>query len=340
VTNLFISHAVHDRALVEALVDLLEAGVGVPHASIFCSSLKGQSIKPGQDFVESIRQSLDGATCVLALISEAYYASAFCMCELGGVWLQNKSFLPVLVPPVDYSQLKAVLGKLQVSKIDAADDLDELRDELIERLGIEGHKTPRWNTKRQAFLASLGTTLEQIKFVGPVTRTKFDKLEREFGTYREEYEAREAEIVSLNALVADLKKAKDAKSVARIVREHSSAIEAFEALVAEAAASVQKLPRLVGEALYYRARGEDYSPERDDWDDARKHVEYGMLEEHERCFSPREAEPKVRRAVQTLDELSRWLEDPPEEFFEWYEEATGGETPDISLRPFWERHLK
>lgn len=339
-SKLFISHAAHDKVLVEAFVDLLEAGVGIPHQSIFCSSLKGQSIKPGKDFVESIRQSLDGAACVLALISEAYYVSAFCMCELGGVWLQNKSFLPVIVPPVDYSQLKAVLGKLQASKIGAADDLDELRDELIERLSIEGHKTPRWNTKRDAFLGCLKPTLKEIEFTGPVSHEKFEKLKGEFDTYREEYKARQVEIESLNGLVSDLKKAKDAKSVTKIVRKHSSAMEEFGALASDAASALQPLPRVVCEALYYRARGENYFPERDDSDEIQLHVEYGLLEQHERCVTPRKKNPKVANAIEALDGLSRWLDSPPEEFFECYEQETGSETPDITLRPFWERHLE
>jgi hypothetical protein len=48
--KLFISHAAHDVALVSAVVDLLESGVGVPHRAIFCFSLKGQSIQPGEAF--------------------------------------------------------------------------------------------------------------------------------------------------------------------------------------------------------------------------------------------------------------------------------------------------
>src|SRR5882724_4193649 len=214
--NLFISHAASDKLLVEAVVDLLESGVGVPHRSIFCSSLKGQSIKPGKDFVDSIRENLKEATCVLALISEAYYASAFCICELGGVWLQSKSFLPVLVPPVDFANLKAVLNGLQVSKIASEDDLDELRDELIERLGIEGHSTPRWNAKRKAFREVLPERLKAIQFKGPVPRPAFEKLENEFKSYQREYEMREKEIVGLKALVTDLRSAKDAKAVSKI----------------------------------------------------------------------------------------------------------------------------
>lgn len=91
--KLFISHAASDKPLVKAFVDLLEGGIGVHPSEIFCSSLKGQGIKPGVDFKASIREHLDGATCVIALVSENFYGSAFCMCELGGVWLQSKSFI-------------------------------------------------------------------------------------------------------------------------------------------------------------------------------------------------------------------------------------------------------
>ncbi|HEY5377477.1 MAG TPA: toll/interleukin-1 receptor domain-containing protein [Polyangiaceae bacterium] len=340
--KLFISHAVHDKALVESVVDLLESGVGVPHRSIFCSSLKGLSIKPGKDFVDSIRENLDEATCVVALISEAYYASAFCMCELGGVWLQSKSFLPVLVPPLDFSGLKAVLSGLQVSKIASEEDLDELRDELVERLDIEGHATPRWNSKRKAFLDELPAKVKAIRFKGPVPRPAFEKLEKEFNAYREEYGAREREIDQLKMLFGDLKKAKDPKSVAKIVQKHSSSAQVFESLIGAAAAALKPLPEPVCEALYYRERRDEYFPEgREAWADVRTQLEYGLLElnSNENGVSPRAANPKVKRAVTALDELFKWLEEPPEDFHEWYEEEADGDTPDITLRAFWDRHL-
>lgn len=341
-TKLFISHASHDKALVESFVDLLEGGVGVPHRSIFCSSLKGQSIKPGTDFVESIRANLDEATCVLALISEAFYASAFCMCELGGVWLQTKSFLPVLVPPLDYADLKAVLRGLQVSRLANEDDLDELRDELIDRLGIEAHSTPRWNSKRKSFLSSLDATLESIRYEGPVQRASFNKLVEELESYRSEYKEREEEIECLEALILDLKKTKDAKAVKEIVSKHSSAVDEFEDLVNKASDAVESLPSAVQEALYYRSRGEDYYPDgQDAWDASKTPQEYGQLtlNSEENGLTPNGSNPKVRKAVKALDALERWLGSPPEEFDEWYEQEGEGEPADITLRSFWDRHL-
>src|SRR5438552_15374014 len=98
VAKLFISHASADLPVVSAFVDLLEGGVGVPPGDIFCTSLRGQGVKPGKDFKESIRANLNDAECALALVSPNYYASAFSMCELGGVWLTAKDYLPILVP--------------------------------------------------------------------------------------------------------------------------------------------------------------------------------------------------------------------------------------------------
>ena len=90
-TTLFISQADSDTVLVKALVRLLESGIGVPPKDIFCTALKGQGIKPGADFKESIREQLGDATCVIAVITPRFYTSAFCMCELGGAWIRARA---------------------------------------------------------------------------------------------------------------------------------------------------------------------------------------------------------------------------------------------------------
>jgi Flp pilus assembly protein TadD len=82
------------------------------------------------------------------------------MCELGGIWVQAKSVLPVLVPPFEYSNLKAVLVGLQALKLDVPADLDYLRDEIAESLAISPMPTARWNHRRDAFLKALPATLK------------------------------------------------------------------------------------------------------------------------------------------------------------------------------------
>lgn len=340
-TKLFISHAKHDERLVEAVVELLEGGVGVPHTSIFCSSLKGQNIKPGHYFAASIRENLGEATCVLALISEAYFASAFCMCELGAVWVMSKSFLPVLVPPIDYQDLKAVLSGLQVAKISREEDLDELRDELGQRLELTPHSTPRWSKKRKVFLDTLPSILEQIPFKGPVAREKLEKLEADLRSYQMENETLEAELARRDELIAELKNAKDATDVARIVSKSSTAEEHFLELVSAAASALRTLSPPVVESLYSYMRNEEYRPDRYDMRDAKRPIEYGEIKHSDYGgLVPDENNPKVGVAIRALKDLEAFLENPPEEFYEWYHVEEKGEQPDITLRGFWDRHLR
>lgn len=339
-SKLFISHAAHDKGLVEAFVDLLEGGVGVPHASIFCSSLKGQSIKPGAAFVESIRQNLDEATCVVALISEAFHASAFCMCELGGVWLVSKDFLPIVVPPLDFSALKAVTAGIQGSQLARADDLDEIRDELGTRLGIKVHNTARWNTKRDKFLVGLPKLL--VKFEGPVLRVTHTKLKKELEDYKTECQRLEQELQTQKALVTQLKKTKDAQAVAKVVRENSTTADAFQELATAAAKALRPLSSVVREAFFQNYQGRDYSPRnREDWDEIQTEVEHGylVLNDSENGASPDDRNKKVRLAKAALRDLSRWLDEPPADFAEWYDDEFDGERGDMTLRPFWELHL-
>jgi hypothetical protein len=42
VKSIFISHAVKDKKLVDALIELLEGGIGLSKDAIFCSSSEGQ----------------------------------------------------------------------------------------------------------------------------------------------------------------------------------------------------------------------------------------------------------------------------------------------------------
>lgn len=204
---LFISHASNDRAIVEGFVDLLESGIGVPHRQIFCSSLKGQNVKPGADFVASIREQLSGAKAVIALLSESFYASAFCMCELGGVWLAcNNNMLPVIVPPLGFNSMKGILGNLQASRLGNGEDLDELRDRIVDMLGIEAHPTPRWNTKRQQFLDKLDTFVAASPYKGPIAPASHEKVLKELEDYKKAYTVKEQELEEARREVARLSK--------------------------------------------------------------------------------------------------------------------------------------
>lgn len=337
--KVFLSHASADRALVDAFVDLLQVGIGIPHDSVFCSSLKGQGIPTGKDFKEHIRTSLADAPLVVALISPSFYASAFCMCELGATWVQAKEFVPLLIPPLGYSELKAVLQGVQASKLDSQEDLDDVRDRVAALGGFTAVATPRWNQKRDEFLNRLPAILKTIKAVTPVSLVEHQRLIKELAEYRAEYEKREQEIAELNATIDALKKTKDAKAVADVLVKRSGEWEQFEALRDAAKTAMSSLPAAVERALFYHYRGEDYSPGDGDYDSAKEAVESGYLRETEGGFVLDRESPPVQEAVEALDAFQEFVSGSRTQAFDEQYFAGFHERPKFSIKPFWQRHF-
>jgi adenylate cyclase len=118
------------------------------------------------------------------------------------------------------------------------------------------------------------------------------------------------------------------------------AVQVFKDLVQAAKDSFRPFSKSVKESLFYLRRGEEFSPG-EDWDDARRAVEYGYLKWNydENAVAPNEGNAKIQKAIAALDALDRWLgETSPEEFAEWYADNAEGEDPNLRLRTFWDRH--
>ncbi len=151
-SKIFISHSNEDIEIIKPFVELIESGIGIDSREIFCSSLNGQGIKLGVNFKDSIHKELNDATMVITIITDYFYASAFCMCELGGVWLKSKDFVPVLVPPLSSKDLEAVLSGIQAIYINSPNNLDQFRDEICNNFDIKPLPVSRWNQKKDEFL--------------------------------------------------------------------------------------------------------------------------------------------------------------------------------------------
>jgi hypothetical protein len=155
--KVFISHAVDDRELVRALVNLLQLGAGLSHNQIFCSSLSG-SIPNGEFFVEHIVTQLLRADAIIAVLSQSYFGSQFCLAEAGAAQLRKiaheATLYSLIVPPVTYSDLQGVLYGVQVGSIVAPTALGELRD-VVTKGKRNRPGTPRWEECREEFITKL-----------------------------------------------------------------------------------------------------------------------------------------------------------------------------------------
>src|SRR3954447_3366444 len=124
-TDFFISHAGRDTGWAEWLAwQLQQAGYTV--------ALDVWDWAPGEDFVARMQQALESADRLLAVCTEAYFASVFGGAELRAAFAQQAvgRIVPVLVEPVTLPTLYAPLIHLDLTGLDEAAAVARLRARL------------------------------------------------------------------------------------------------------------------------------------------------------------------------------------------------------------------
>lgn len=335
--DIFISHAAKDVRLVEAIVQLIEGGIGIRSSQIFCSSMEELGVPPGADFKTHIKERLGEAKVVIAVVSPQYYNSAFCMCELGATWALTKVFMPILVPPINYSDLRGSLFGSQSLPVGEGDKLDTMHSEIV-KLAAMPEKVARWNSRKKQFLDQLPAILQNLLPVRTLSEQEANQLRVELDEYKDEFEKADVQIAVLKRQVAELENVKDKEIVDTIKRKYSTAWDTFNELIKSAGKQNSELPSVVREALYHRLRQEEFVPNWDLWGDQPTNAEeQGYLIHGDPEFSVNDAHPKVKRAIHALGDLDKFLEKPPENFETDYEKRYD-DVVSIRNRTFWNRH--
>ena len=149
---IFISHATADKELADKLVVLVETGIGIPDTDVFCTSLEGLGIPSGANFVDFIKSQIQEPRVVLLLLTPHYYASEFCLCELGASWSMAHRAFPLLLPPLTYDDVNGVLLGTQVLRLNSKEKLNQFQEEMIELFKIKGKAFAIWEKRRDEFL--------------------------------------------------------------------------------------------------------------------------------------------------------------------------------------------
>ena len=110
--QIFISHSSKDKALAEALTDLLKAALGLPSNQIRCSSVDGHRLPVEVDTQSLLRAEVNAAKVVIGLVTPNSLASSYVMFELGARWGASL-FLAPLVAGVKPSGLSGPFESLE-----------------------------------------------------------------------------------------------------------------------------------------------------------------------------------------------------------------------------------
>ncbi len=151
--KLFISHTHSDSDIANAIVEFLTVSVGINHNQIFCSSTDGKGVPLGLDFNEYIISQLKGEEAeVLAIVTNNYYNSKYCMYELGAAWGLCRRIIPILIPPMQYGNLRDFIRSNISVQASAEKDLNSLRDDLHKKFDCNNVPTTTWEKNRKIFI--------------------------------------------------------------------------------------------------------------------------------------------------------------------------------------------
>lgn len=153
--KIFISHSSKDARIVEEIIELLES-IGVEPGQIFCTSFEGKGIDLGENFLDVIKDELSLDSLVLFVLSENFYKSPVCMCEMGAAWVLSKSHIPLLVPPLSYNDIKGVVPLTQGMILTSAEKLNSFKEKIERSFDIKKKLNfSDWERKRERLLKQL-----------------------------------------------------------------------------------------------------------------------------------------------------------------------------------------
>lgn len=162
ISKVFISHASKDFEIVEEMIEILET-IGLDSNQIFCTSFEGYGIGLGDNFLDSIQSELSSDSLVIFMLSKNFYQSPVCLCEMGATWVLAKQHIPVLVPPLDYSDVKGVIPLTQGFKINEPLKLNLFKEKIEELFSVKNPMSmSTWERKRDRIVSRIEKSISEV----------------------------------------------------------------------------------------------------------------------------------------------------------------------------------
>ena len=139
---IFISHAATD----EPIANILKAEIDRVFANgvyVFASSVPGV-MKPGSDWLNSIKENLDKAKAVVVLMTPVSINRPWIWFEVGASWSKMSEgqgrIYPLCVPEIEFSELPEPLSRLQALSLGKAEHIRLFFQTLCDQFGFGNMK--------------------------------------------------------------------------------------------------------------------------------------------------------------------------------------------------------
>jgi hypothetical protein len=158
-SKLFISHSSKDDSVIKPFIDLIES-IGVPHDKIFYSSHPAYGVGLGENIFERLKAELEDDVFALFMLSENFYQSPVCLCEMGAVWIKSNKQIPILIPPFDFSGVQGVFPNSLGFKMNDKNQLNNFKGELELHFNLNPTHISRWEEKRDEYIVKINGLLK------------------------------------------------------------------------------------------------------------------------------------------------------------------------------------
>lgn len=306
--SIFISHAVADKPLVDNLYNLLQTGCDIRSDDLVCTSVDGAGIKTGDDFVEWIKGKLKDADFFILVVTPNYFASKFCMAEMGAAWALDKKVFPIVIPNIPREIGIVMLGKQTAEMSNAG--LDELRDEIAKIFQEAGKSTPRWNIQKLIFIDEMPSIIAKLPAPSLVERTAFkyeqEKVTASVGLMQE----LRMQIAGLNEQIAVLETLKDKDAVQEIKFKSLPSNDQYIALLENVKEELSGYSSVEIRCLYESFTTEDWwCPSVDTWRDREYEINTALKSNwihrrsDENYYRINKSHPRYKTAITAIENL-------------------------------------
>jgi len=133
--TVFISHRSTDAKVADMLRNFL-VGAGIPNDYIFCTSLPGNDVQ--HRISREVKEKIKYSAVNIALLSDDYYNSAYCINEAGIIWLREDATSVVIgMPEITHDNMLGFLNNdYKLRRLNCDDDIAAIYDAVQKAVGV------------------------------------------------------------------------------------------------------------------------------------------------------------------------------------------------------------
>ena len=213
--RVFISHRSTDKEIANMLLHFLVCS-GIPNAAIFCSSLPGNDNK--DKIGTEIRQALRNSLINIAILSDEYYKSAYCLNEAGVLWYSDKTVIVIALPEITEEKMIGFLNnENKIRRLDVEEDIAYIYDTIRKAIGHDSEDHTILVREAKELIRNYK---QQIKHRGEITSNPIDTSKPgSDGFYIEEITTDDERIVLYYMLCNNIRKVNKADIISWIIQE-------------------------------------------------------------------------------------------------------------------------